>query len=322
MDLSIIIVSWNTKEVLSKCLRSLTLDTSPYNAEIILVDNASSDGTPNMVMERFPHIKLICNNQNLGFAKANNIGIRLSTGKYICLINSDVIVLRDCLSSMLAYMDKNPEIGMLGPKILNPDGTLQPSCMGFPTLWNIFCRALALDTLFPRSELFGKRLNKFWGHDEVKSVEILNGCFWMVRRESLEQVGFLDEDFFFYGEDIDWCKRFNDAEWDVVFIPFAEAIHYGGASSLNSPIRFYIEMQQADLQYWKKHHTVPSWIMYILISYVHHALRFIGKSVSYIFLPTQRDKNLLKIKRSLASIRWLFQSSYYKNMRQDFGGKQ
>lgn len=322
MDLSVVIVNWNTKEILSECLQSLTLDTSLQMAEIILVDNASSDGSPVMVKERFPHVKLICNDQNLGFAKANNIGIRLSTGRYICLVNSDVIVLKDCFNSMLAYMDEHPEIGMLGPKILNPDRTLQPSCMGFPTLWNMFCRALALDKLFPGSKLFGGRLMNFWAHDTVSSAEVLNGCFLMVRREALEQVGLLDENFFFYGEDIDWCKRFHDAGWNVMFSPSAEAIHYGGASSSSAPIRFYIEMQRADLQYWKKHHGMPSWILYVSISCLHHALRFIGQSVSYVFLPSQREKTLPKIKRSLASVRWLFQPSYYQKIGQASGSNQ
>jgi len=304
MDLSVIIVSWNAKEYLQKCLESLIPETMTHVTEIIVVDNASTDGSPEMVKERFPHVKLICNDANLGFAKANNIGIKQSKGKYICLINSDVVVLRGCIDRMLDYMNQHLEIGMLGPKILNPDRTLQPSCMGFPTIWNVFCRALALDTLFPRSRLFGGRLMTFWPHNNVCRVEVLNGCFWMVRREALNKVGLLDENFFMYGEDIDWCKRFHDAGWMVVFFPDAQVIHYGGGSSSNAPVRFYLEMQRADLQYWKKHHSRPAWIGYLLITLLYQIVRISGQTVIYILKPSKRRQANLKIKRSVACIQW------------------
>ena len=145
---------------------------------------------------------------------------------------------------MLAYMNEHPEIGMLGPQILDSNGNIQRSCMGFPTLWNTSCRALALDTLFPKSKLFGGYMMTFWPHDSIRDVNVINGCFWMVKREALDEVGLLDERFFIYAEDKDWCKRFWDAGWKVVYFPEAKAIHYGGASSSNAPIKFHIEMQK------------------------------------------------------------------------------
>lgn len=213
MDLSFIVVSWNAKEILSKCLQSLTRETSHLYSEIIVVDNASTDGSPELVREQFPHVKLICNDANLGFAKANNIGIKQSTGRYLFLVNSDVIILEGCIDSMCTYMDQHLGIGVLGPKILSPDGMVQRSTMEFPTLWNCFCRALALDSIFRSSKLFGGQLMTYWSHDTIRNVEVINGCLWMVRREALRKVGLLDEDFFFCGEDIDWCKRFVDAGW-------------------------------------------------------------------------------------------------------------
>lgn len=305
LELSIIIVNWNAKEFLMECLGSLSEEISNPNFEVIVVDNASTDGSPELLQARFPNVKLIRNDSNLGFAKANNIGISQSKGKYVCLINSDIIVLRDCLRYMINFMDKHNEIAVLGPKIHNPDRTLQRSCKSFPTLWNVFCRALALDTFMPRSRLFGGRLMTYWAHNSIRSVEVISGCFLMVRREALNKVGLLDERFFFYGEDIDWCKRFREAGWDVVFFPDAEAIHYGGASSSRASIRFYIELQRAALQYWKKHHSRLAQSSYLFITWLHQAFRIVGQTIVYIIRPSKRRRVLPKIKRSVACIAWL-----------------
>lgn len=317
MLLSIIIVSWNAKEYLFKCLNSLIPEIVSYQSEIIIVDNASTDGSPELVRDCFPNVKLICNERNLGFAKANNIGIRESTGEYVCLVNSDIMILRNCFDSMIGFMDKHPQIGMIGPKTLNPDGTLQPSCFSFPTFWNSLCRALALDSVFPKTEVFGRRLMTFWAHDSIRSVDALNGCFLMVRREALNQVGLLDEGFFVYGEDIDWCKRFRDAEWDVVFFPKAKAIHYGGASSSNAPIRFYLEMHRADMQYWRKHHGQLGEIGFLLITWVHHIVRIVGMGTIYLIRSSKRKQVLPKIKRSVACIYWLFHASNQSRIAKD-----
>jgi hypothetical protein len=248
MDISIIIVSWNAKKYLLECLQALAHETANREVEIFVVDNASSDGSPELVIEQFPHVKLIRNGPNLGFAKANNIAIKQSGYKYVFFINSDVTVQEGCIDRMIAYMAAHPEIGILGPKIIDQFGRTQRSCMEFSTLWNTFCNALALYRLFPESKLFAGQMMTYWPHSMICHVEVINGCFWMVRREALDQVGLLDESHFIYGEDIDWCKRFHKAGWKVVFFPAAQAIHYGGASSSSAPIKFYIEKQKANLQ--------------------------------------------------------------------------
>jgi hypothetical protein len=303
-ELSIVIASWNAKDYLKKCIESIITETRDYETEIIVVDNASSDGSRDLVRERFPGVKLICNETNLGFAKANNIGIKQSRGNFVCLVNSDVVLLKDCFKRLINYMKEHPGIGLLGPKILNSDGSLQRSCFGLPTIWNIWCRAFALDTLFPSIEIFGGRLMTFWPHDSIRKVEMLNGCFWMTRKEALATVGLLDERFFIYGEDIDWCKRYGIGGWDVVFFPDAEAIHYGGASSANAPIRFYLEMQKADLSYWKKHHNLLGQIGYQCIMGIHHMVRFAGELFKYLIMPSERNKTIFKIKRNIAYFQW------------------
>lgn len=304
IDVSIIIVNWNTKQHLLNCLDSLS-NSNYYTQEIIVVDNASSDGSIDAVTSRFPTTKIIENNENLGFSKANNIGIWQSTGRYICLINSDVIVLDRCIEKLMEFMDKNPSIGLAGPRILNPDSSLQVTCRHFPSVWNNLCQALGLNKIFPKSSFFTEPFMKYWAHDEVRKVDVISGCFWMVRREAINEVGLLDEDFFIYGEDIDWCKRFHNAGWDIVFYPEAEAIHYGGASSANAPIKFYLEMQKADLQYWRKHHGRIGQAIYSTIIILRQVLRIIHGTFQYIIHLSQRKTNSFKLKRSLACIRWV-----------------
>jgi GT2 family glycosyltransferase len=300
---SIVIVAWNARQFTHDCLRSL--DGLTLSAEIIVVDNASTDGTPELVQELFPHVILIRNQANLGFAKANNIGIARSRGRYIGLVNSDVTVLPNCLERLVSHMEANPSIGVAGPQMLGADGRVRRSSMRVPTLWNNFCRAFALDALLGRSRWFGGQLMTDFHHNRTRDVEVLNGWFWLVRRKALEQVGVLDERFFIYGEDIDWCQRFRDAGWRLVFYADASSVHYGGASSAASPIRFYIEMQRANFGYWQKHRNPVSRALYCCITLVHQTLRAAGYSLVYCAKPGSRSIVRHKIKRSLATIAWL-----------------
>ncbi len=299
LDLSIIIVSWNAKTYLLECLRALKGEVDSSRAEIIIVDNASTDDSVEAVREEFSHVKLVANTTNLGFAKANNIGIRQSAGKYVCLINSDVKVLQGCLAAMLAYLDQHPNVGLLGPKVFNPDFTLQRSCWKFPTLGNSLGRALGLDTIFPHLT--------FFPHDTTGAVEVLSGCFLMARREALDQVGLLDENFFMYAEDVDWCKRFRDAGWQAAYLPTATIIHFGGGSSSQAPVKFYIEQQRANLQYWKKHHQRPALAGFFFISLFYQVMRTLRAIVLFGLKPSHRQETKMKLKRSLACAGWLLQ---------------
>jgi GT2 family glycosyltransferase len=306
VDVSIIIVSWNAKKYLLDCLNSLIQRQKEYSQELIVVDNASSDGSAELVEKDFPQVKLIRNEENLGFAKANNIGIRASNARYVCLINSDVILLDHCIEKLIDFMDSHPSTGMIGPKILNPDRSLQPQCQHFPTIWNHLCQTFGFNKLFPNSALFSEPFMRYWAYNETKKVEVINGCFWIIRREALDKVGLLDEDFFFYGEDIDWCKRFQNAGWEVMFNPNAAAIHFGGASSANAPIRFYIELQKADLRYWRKHHGRLGYWAYWMIILLRQLVRLPVYVLICIFQPVARSKAIFKLKRAFTCIRWLF----------------
>jgi GT2 family glycosyltransferase len=307
---SVIIVSWNARKYLMQCLASLSDQACRYPMEIIVVDNDSSDGSADAVINHYPNTRLIRNTENVGFAQANNIGVSASTGRYLCFVNSDVKVLPDCISRLVDYCEEHHDVGMVGPRILGGDGKLQRSCRGFPNVWNMFCRALALDSVFRRSKLFTGYSLSHWSQDCLRQVDILVGCFWLVRRLALNEVGLLDDSFFMYAEDMDWCKRFWAHHWPIVFVPSAEAIHYGGASSSNSPVRFYIEKQRADLQYWRKHHSRLAVVSYFLISCLHVSLRAAGYALAVVFKRSARRLYQYKLKRSISCLRWLISSSF------------
>jgi GT2 family glycosyltransferase len=295
--ISIIIVSWNAKAYLLKCLASLANETYPL--EIIVVDNNSSDGSPEAVAREYPKVKLIRSPENLGFAKANNLGIKAATGDYLAFVNNDVEVFPGCIPSLVAFSAAHPRVGVVGPQIFGGKGGLQKSYWGFPTLVNRFARALALDNLFKSRAFSG--YSTYGAKDDYKPVDVLQGSFLLVKREALDRVGPWDEDFFIYGEDVDWCRRFWDDGWEVMFLASARAIHYGGSSSANAPVRFYIEKQKADLQYWRKHESPLAVQGYIVLSCLHESLRTAGYGLLSLFKPSAR----FKANRSLACLRWL-----------------
>ena len=305
IDFSVIIVSWNAKHFLIPCLASLFETVKGYSFEVIVVDNASTDGSPEAVEEQFPSVKVIRNTQNLGFAKANNIALKHCVGKYLFLVNSDVKILDGCVDEMIRFMDRRPDAGLAGPKILNADGTLQPHCRYAPSYWNTFCEAVGLHRLGLRWPMFSGQFMLHFPHDQVREVEVLSGCFWVARKTAFDPVGGLDETFFFYGEDIDWCCRYRKMGWTILFNPQAQAIHYGGGSSENSPVRFYLEMQRADLQYWLKHHGRFGRFYYAGMIFLRQGVRLMVELVRFLLKPSCRNKAEFKMKRARAAIRYV-----------------
>lgn len=302
---SVVIVSWNATKYLEECLASLAEARYPWPIEVIVVDNASSDDSPRMVQRLFPDVILIENPDNLGFSKANNIGIRHSTGQYVALVNSDVHVLRNCLEQLVKYLEAEPGAGMAGPKIIGGDGKQQNSHRGFPRLWNMLCRAVAVDRLLPGIPLFSGYLLRSSTLDSPTPVDILSGCFLVVRRSALDKIGLLDEAFFIYGEDMDWCRRFWRGHQRVVFVPAAESIHYGGASSANAPLRFFVEMQRADLQYWRKHHSGIAVAAYVALSLLHHLVRIVGHRAAAVVTREQSSSHRERAKCSAVCLAWI-----------------
>jgi GT2 family glycosyltransferase len=279
-DLSIVIVGWNAKQYLEMCLESLATASPRRSIEIFVVDNASTDGSSEMIEARFPYVKLIRSNENLGFSKGNNLAIRKCRGRYIALINPDVVILPGCLDGLANFLDEHPTVGNVGPRVLNPDLTLQVSCRRFPTLWNNFCSAVGLSSAFKNSKVFSGERMCFSRHDRTVQVDILVGCFSMIRREAFKAVGLLDEELFMYGDDLDWCRRCWNSGWEVVFYPGARAIHYGGKTTASYPVRFAVAQQRSILYYWSKHHGFSGVLAIRSIVLLHHALRYFFALIS------------------------------------------
>ncbi|MFY9727725.1 MAG: glycosyltransferase family 2 protein, partial [Bryobacteraceae bacterium] len=238
------------------------------------LDNASTDGSAELIEARFPHVKLIRSTENLGFAKGNNEAIRQCQGRYIALVNPDVIVLPGCLDALAYFLDQNPKVGNVGPRVFNPDMTQQSTCRRFPTLWNNFCSATTLASRFKGSRFFAGEHMFFFPHDRTLAVDVLVGCFSMIRREALEAVGLLDEGLFMYGDDVDWCRRAWNAGWEVVFFPGARAIHDRGKITAPYPVRFAVAQQRSVIHYWKKHHSFLGVLGIRSILFLNHLLRY------------------------------------------------
>jgi GT2 family glycosyltransferase len=280
MDISVVIVGWNARRYLELCLESMAEAPSRRSIEILVVDNASSDGSAEMIEARFPHVKLIRSAENLGFSKGNNLAIRQCQGRYIALVNPDVMVLPGCLDALADFLDQHPKVGNVGPRVFNPDMTQQSTCRRFPNLWNNFCSASGLESLFKGARFFAGEHMFFFPHDRTQAVDVLVGCFSMIRREAFDAVGLLDEDLFMYGDDVDWCRRCWNAEWQVVFYPGAQAIHDRGKITANYPVRFAVAQQRSVIHYWRKHHSFFGVLGIRGIIFFHHLLRYTFASVA------------------------------------------
>jgi len=238
-EISIIIVSYNVRDFLRQALLSVRRALADVSAEIIVVDNASEDGSVDMVQAEFPEVSVIENTENRGFASANNQALRTARGRLLVLLNPDTVVQEDTFSVIRDFFD-NPaspgeDAGMVGCKILNPDGTLQLACRrSFPTPWVAFTRLSGLSRLFPRSRWFGKYNLTYLDENALAEVEAISGSFMAVRREAFVSVGLLDETFFMYGEDLDWCYRMRAAGWKIYYLPNTQIIHFKGESSRRS----------------------------------------------------------------------------------------
>jgi GT2 family glycosyltransferase len=232
VDVSVVIVNWNTCDLLRQCLRSVYQQSPCIRCQVFVVDNGSSDGSAEMVRREFAQVNLLANQDNRGFAAANNQAMALAKGRYILLLNSDTIVLDRAIERTVAYADKHRDTAVIGCRVLNPDGTLQNSCFMFPSILNWFLFATYLYRLFPRSRFFGREQMTWWLRADSRDVDVVTGCFMLVRKEAIDQVGPMDERFFMYAEETDWCYRFKARGWKNRFTPDAEIIHIGGASAI------------------------------------------------------------------------------------------
>ncbi len=250
VDVSAIIVNWNTRDLLVQCLQSVYDTLGGLDFEIIVVDNASADGSPELVCERFPQVRLIKNRENVGFVRANNQAIRVSRGRYVLLLNSDTIALPEALSQMTHFMEYHPDAGAVGPKLINPDGRFQASYADFPTLLkeSLLAFGLARWLYGPYCPSPPPRPG-----ERARAVDWVAGACLMVRREVVDSVGLLDEDYWMYSEETDWCYRIHQAGWNVYYLPEIEIVHLGGASSSQRRPEMVAQLYWSKLRFFSKH---------------------------------------------------------------------
>jgi len=269
LDLSVVIPSYNTCKLIEQALRTVAEASKDLDVEVIVVDNASTDGSPEMIEEKFPDVRLIRSADNLGFAGANNMAFRQSQGRHVLLLNSDTLVRPDTLRRLVDFLDAHPEAGAAGCKILNPDGTFQHDCRrGFPTPMAAIYKLSGLSRLFSNNPRFATYNLTYLDPDELSEVDALSGSCMMVRREVLEQVGFLDEDYFMYGEDLDWCFRMRQAGWRIYYVPTTSIIHFRGRSGHRQQMRIQYRKNEAMAIFVRKHmkdryRIFPTWVLHL-----------------------------------------------------------
>lgn len=280
IKLSIIIVNFNVKAFLQNCLLSVRKALEKIPSEIIVVDNASDDGSVEIIKKNFPDVKIIELSENLGFSKANNIGLKIAKGEYICLLNPDTIVEEDTLNTMIRFMESHPEAGMAGCKILNPDGTFQLACRrSFPTPWVAFTKIFGLSALFPKSKLFARYNLTYLDENQTYEVDAISGSFMFLRKDVYEKVGGLDESFFMYGEDLDWCFRIKKAGFKIYYVHSTKIIHFKGESTKRSNIDEVKHFYNAMRLFVRKHFS-GSFLMELILQFAinaRSALAFLEK---------------------------------------------
>lgn len=265
VKLSVVIVNWNVKECLRRCLASIYTHTKGIDFDVFVVDNDSSDGSQDMVQREFSQVHLIANSENAGFATANNQALEKCEAAYVLFLNPDTELLDNALQAMVAFMDAHPAAGSMGCRLINPDGSLQHSCRSFPSLFTDLAGNLYLDWMFPKSPFFNRYRMGFWEHDRVREVEVPAGACLLVRHEVIKKIGPFDMRFFMYYDEIDLCYRIKKNGWKTLFVPSIEVVHYTSQSSKQVPMETVRRIYRSRLLYFEKHYGAWA-IMFLFFS--------------------------------------------------------
>jgi len=262
IDLSIVIVNWNVKKYLEKCLVSIFRETKNIRFEVFVIDNASQDGSAEMVRSNFPEVKLINNKKNIGFAKANNQGIKEARGEFVLLLNPDTEIIESAIEKMVKFVEENSKCGVAGCKLLNPDRTLQPSIKRFPTLFSQILILLKLHHLFPKLKPLRNYFALDFDYTQEQEVDQVMGAFFLTRKEVLDKVGFLDENYYIWFEEVDFCRRVEDAGWKVCYSPRARIVHHK-SQSFSQLLSFKKQriFNRSLLYYFRKHHSFCAYLI-------------------------------------------------------------
>jgi hypothetical protein len=263
IDVSIIIVSWNTKDILRDCVTSIYAQTNCIDFEIIVVDNCSSDGTVKMLLNDFPEVIVIANKTNRGFAAANNQGMTIAKGQYYLLLNPDTLILDGAIQKTYAFAEKNRDIGVVGCQVWLDEKNIQQTCFSFPSISNLIIQKTGLRRVFHNSFIFGRVNYGWWDRKSQMDVDVVSGMYMLVRLEAVKQVGLMDESYFVYAEETDWCFRFRAAGWRCVFTPMARIVHLDGGnkSTDQASIKMFVQLQKSHLIFYRKQRGLVSWFI-------------------------------------------------------------
>ena len=285
---SICIVTYKVRYLLRDCLNSLA-EATRLDYEVIVVDNGSQDGVVEMLHSEYPSVEVIENEQNLGFTRPTNQAMRLSRGKYLILLNPDTLVQPEALDTLVTFMQDHPEVGICGPKVLNRDGSLQKPCRrGESRPWAVFTYFSGLSSLFPKSKLFGEYLMNYMDEDQAHPVAGVSGSCMLVRRETFNQIGYMDERFFAYQEDADYCYRARQAGWQIYYLPQARIIHYGGmGGSRVQPYRSIYEWHRSYFLFYRKNYARD---YFFLFNGLYYAAMFFKLIASLLANFLRQDK--------------------------------
>jgi GT2 family glycosyltransferase len=292
VDVSVVIVNWNTRDDLRNCLRSVFDETKDVSLEVFVVDNASADGSAQMVRTEFPAVTLIANDTNRGFAAANNQALVRTTGRYALLLNPDTSVVDGAIGRTVRIADADPGIGVLGCQVLLREGEIQRTCFRFSSAFREFLVVTCLDRMIPASWLDGGPTMRNWDRTSARDVDVVSGMYMLVRREAMDEVGVMDDAYFVYAEEADWCFRFRKAGWRCVFTPDARIIHHDGGGKSTSQIRakMHVQMQKSILIFHRKNLGLLSFAALKCVYATTNAVRVVLFGVQSLFAPVARPK--------------------------------
>lgn len=286
MKLSIIIVSWNTRQILQECLQSVYDHPPRVGYEVWVVDNASADGSAQMVREAFPQVNLVENTKNVGFAGGNNQALPLCQGQYVLLLNPDTVVRPEALQALVDFLDTHPEAGAAGSMLLNPDETLQTSTYPAPTISRELWRLLHLDRLRP----YGVYHMARWDTDQPREVDVVQGASLLVRRQILDSIGLFDTAYFMYSEEVDLCHRIQEAGWQLYWVPESKVLHYGGQSTRQIATKMFLQLYHAKLLYFRKHYGAGAGVVYKVVLAIAAVLRLILYPLGWLLGGERRQR--------------------------------
>lgn len=287
---SVLVINWNTRDLLRACLHSIDRTVGFDSVHCIVVDNASDDHSAAMVREEFPQVELISSQANLGFSRANNLAYTRTVGDLILLLNPDAELHDHSLDQLVIYLDEHPKAGMVGPRLVNPDGSLQVSAHPFPTLFRETWRLFHLDAWIALS----KYPTAFWQSTTAQPVDVLMGACILLRRQAVPSGTFFDEQFFIYSEEVDLCKRVKSEGWGISYLPTAVVTHHGAQSTRQVPEAMFLELYKNKIKYFRKHHGEPATRMYKVTLLLASALRILAAWFTRSSQMEQQYKSLLR----------------------------